>query len=103
MTIFKRSRFVFVGVADEIALFHPVVEDLVPFDSRWKSCSSSPSQTGLLQFINHLGRLQLFHTSLPGFIATDFEIPLHLPRSTLRLLDKAWFCSRRHIWGHLCS
>ena len=75
MAVFKRSWFVFAGVADEIAFFHPVIEHLVPFDSRRNSCTASPPQTGFFELVNDLRGLQLFDTALPGLIATDLRYP----------------------------
>jgi hypothetical protein len=45
-----------------------------------------------------LTSVPLHHTTLPGIIATDLEIPLDLPRSPFDLLNKSWFSGRRHSY-----
>src|SRR4029079_16865306 len=96
ITVFKRSRFMFAGIANEIVILHSMIEDLFPLDAGGKTCTSTPTEPGLLQFVDDIVGTQFFHTLLPGLVASDLPIGLDFPRSTFKLLKHSWFSRSRH-------
>src|SRR5512146_1967531 len=84
------------GVTDEIPLFDPVIQDLIPFHARGKSRAATATEPGSLEFLYHLLRREFFHAFLPGFITPDLDVGINVPGEPLELLNEAGFGQRLH-------
>ena len=86
----------FARIADEVMLFHPVVEDFFPLDPGGETRTTASTKPGFFEFIDDVVRAQFFDALLPGLVASDFQVGLDIPGRAIKRLDNSWFSRSRH-------
>ena len=93
VTVLKRAGLMLTGVADKISLLDPMIENLVPLHAGGKACTTTTTQSGRFEFLNHLIGRQFLDALFPGLIAADLDVGVDVPGSPIDLFDEAGFRS----------